>query len=516
MKPKGQDAPQLTLLAKALKRRWPLVLFVPLIAVAVALALTLNATKQYEATSKVYISEQNPVQGVLGTQGQSPSDPERDLNSRVQLITTQAVADRVRKQLGLRTSPSALLKHVKATIEGTSDIVSIKVRESDPAAAARIANAFATEYVASRLAATRGVITQAAQLAQRQLTSLSPAERNGPQGRQLAQRLRELQISAALQTGGIEIVGRARPPAGAASPRPKLAGAVAGVLGLLVGILLAVGLELADQRIRDIDELDHEKPILGTIPHFAGDRAEGAHGVAVREAYATLATNLRFLNLGREVSSLTITSAGPREGKTTTCLGLAGALAKLGLRVVALEGDLRRPSFRAYTGISGMAGLSTVLAHVSDLEGTIVDVDAETWRPLEPDAAATGPYFSVVPCGPVPPNPLGLLSSPDLVDVVKRTRAMCDVLIIDTPPVGLVNDAVAVAELVDGIAVVGRLRHSRRDALQRALELLGRLPTPVLGFVATDAPRRTRRYYGYGEEYRSESLDIVLPSDVSR
>jgi capsular exopolysaccharide synthesis family protein len=489
---------QLATLTKALRRRWPVVVLIPLMAIAVALVLSLSATKKYEASSKVYINQQNPVQNALDTTSQTPSDPERDLNSRVDLITVQAVADRVRKQLRLNVSDSDLLNEVTPEVQGTSDIVAIRVRDTQPRRAAAIANAFATQYVATRLESARGAILQAAQLAQHQLASLSPADRAAPQGSQLAQRLRELQIAATLQTGGIEIVSTAKPSFSAVSPRPKLAAALAGVLGLIFAVLVALGLELLDTRIRESADLDPERPLLASIPPPRRPGADDDFGV--REAYATLATNLRFLNLGRDVSSLVITSPGPREGKTTASLWLSRALAELGLRVITLEADLRRPMFSSYTNTQrASVGLSTVLAGITDLEDVIVDIDAATWQPF--DGSATGTYFSVVPCGPVPPNPLGLLSSPEMADTVKRARASADVVVIDTPPVGAVNDAVTVAELVDGIAVVVKVGQSRREPLTRSLSVLDRLPTPVLGFILTNGPREDRSYYGYDKAH---------------
>ena len=146
-------------------------------------------------------------------------------------------------------------------------------------------------------------------------------------------------------------------------------------------------------------------------------------------------------------------------------------------------------------GLTASAGLSTVVAGVGELEPALIDIDAETLRPVS--AEHIGPYFTVLPAGPIPPNPQALLSGVAMRETVRRARAMADVVLLDTAPVGAVNDVVALAELVDGIALLTRLRHTRRDALQRALRVLEHLDAPVLGLVLTDARHTADAYYGY-------------------
>ncbi|MFL5843393.1 MAG: polysaccharide biosynthesis tyrosine autokinase [Solirubrobacteraceae bacterium] len=494
----GQLAPYL----KGLRRRAKLIALITLVAGGVALALSLSATKKYKATSKVFISQTNPVQNIVGQNQQQPQDPERDLNSKVSLIKLESVAERVKNQLHLATPTDDLLKQVETEIEGTTELVDINVTDPDPKAAADIANSFATEFATARQASARGTIQEAVDLAQQQLDNLTEGERTGAQGRELADQLRQLQIAAALQTGGIEIAAKATVPTAASSPKTKLNTAAALFLGLIFGLVVALAAEALDRRVREEEDLEgYDRPVLAKIPR---PRSDDPHeeDFALREAFSTLATNLRFFQLGRDVAAVVVTSPAPREGKTTTTLGLARALADLGLRVLAIECDLRRPMFSTYMDMPSRGGLSTVLAGVTEFDRELVDVDAATLRPLDADGESRS-YFTVLPAGPVPPNPQGLLSSAAMRDVVRRARASAEIVLLDTAPVGTVNDVVTLSELVDGIVLVAKLKQTRRDEVQRALRTLSNLPSPVLGFAVTDAPRGSESYYGYDRPVRS-------------
>lgn len=493
---------------RAVRRRAWLVGTVVLVALGIALALLLSATKLYTATARLYLNQANPVEQIIeGQSSQDVSNPERDLNSRVKLITTEPVAQAVVDELGLPLGADDLLAKVSAELEGTSDIVSVTVEDPDPVVAADIANAMVESYVTIRQQAARQAILEAAALARTQLEQLSAGQAAGEEGRSLRQRAQQLEIAAALRTGNAEIASRAEPSGSPSSPRPLLTLFAAGFLGLVLGLGLAVGLEFVDRRIKEESDLEpYGRSLLGSVPRTTETGPPETSDFVLREAYLTLATNLRFFNLGSQVETLAITSPAPREGKTSVSLGCASALAGIGLRVILLECDLRRPTVAQYTGAQSGGGLSTVLAGVSTLDESLVELDASSWHQLGERDLRGRPHFSVLPAGPIPPNPQALLSSSEMSAVVAQARAMSDVVLLDTAPVGTVNDVVTLAELVNGIVLVVRLEQTRRDVLQRALRTLDNLATPVLGFVATAGRRATSTYYGY-ESYQSDSAD---------
>jgi receptor protein-tyrosine kinase len=488
---------QLVELLGAVRRRWRLVAVIVVAAAAAAFALTARQTKQYEAGTQVFISQVDPVSSVLSRTDARAPDPERDFNTRVALIKEPQVAARVRARLGLPLSVDELLAKVHTATTATSDIADVLARDPDPRRAAAIANAFATEYVAVRREAARAQVRQAADLAARQLASLGPTERASPSGRDLGDRLRRLKVDAALQNSGVEVVGRARPPTSAAAPRPLLTTALAVLLAGLVGTALAVALELGNRRVRDESDLDaFGVSLLGTVPRMPA--GAGASDFAVREALATVATNLRFLHERRRVGAIVVTSADRRDPQSTITLALAAALVQMGLSVITIEADLRRPRMADVLALPSGTGLSTVLSGFADLDDVLVTLDPETLEPRPIDTVPTAPFCAVVLAGPVVPNPMGMLAGAGMADAVARARELADVVILDSAPVGTVGDAVTLAQVADGTVLLAKLGETRLDALARALRALQDLPTSLLGLVLTNAPRRPQSEYGEG------------------
>lgn len=506
-----QQSPQsqsLRVYLKALRRRLPLIAGIIVVVTGVALAITLSAEKQYDATARVVLSERDPINSVFDEGADFRSDdPERELNTKVEMITLETVGERVQERLGLDVAASDLIDQVTTEVESNSNIVSIVARDPDPEQAAAIATGFAEEFAAFRRETARANLTEAADLARTRLEALDAAERSSPEGRQLEARLRELEIAAAGQTGGVEVVRRASAPTSAASPRPLMTGALALVLGTLFALGLALLLEFFDRRLKDEEDVDaaFELPVLAAVPRpsrRASIVVPGSDTVQY-EAYSGLATNLRFFELGPELEAIMVTSPGPAEGKTSVTLGTARALAALDLRVIAIEADLRRPTFAQY-GITGGAGLSTVLAGVADFASSLVEVDAATFT-TDGSRSGRSRSFAALPAGPVPPNPQALLARPSMTYMLEEARARADVVLMDLPPIGTVNDPVTVANLVDGVVVVARLNQTTRDSARRALRVLRNTDAQMLGVVVTGTHPSAHGYY------TADARDLAAP-----
>lgn len=489
----------------ALRRRWKLIVAVTVLVVAAALAVSLTSEKQYTATARLVFGGAEPINALIGTGGSQPSsDIERELNTNAGLVEESNVAQRVRRRLDVPLSVSELQAKVETDIEENSDIVGIHAEDRDPERAAAIANGFAEEYVAFRRQAARANIAQAAELARTRLESLDAADRASSQGRELEARLRELEIAAALQTGGVELVRPAAVPTSPTSPRPKLTAALAGALGFLLSTVLAGVRELTDRRVKSEDELEElfGLPVLASLP-----RAGRRRGVASiddpgqKEGYATLATNLRFFKVGRELRSLMITSPSPGEGKTTTTVGLARALTALGLRVVMIEADLRHPGFERHMDLRQVSGLTSILAEVSTVSEELVELDVATLKPVDPAYPDSGASLWVLPAGPLPPNPQALLASSTMRRVLEEATDFADVVLIDSAPVATVNDAVALADCIDATVLVQKLGSTTKDSVRRAIRLLRHFDAPLLGTLVTNAERRSGAYYGTERTY---------------
>ena len=476
---------------RAVRQRWWLVALMAVIATGCALGVSFSAEKQYDATAHLLVRGEEPINSLLDpTANSRSSDPERDLNTELELMKVGGTAYPVLRRLDLEQSADELLSQIEPKGDSQSNIIALRVRDRDPLMAARIANAFAEEYVRYKTESARARYREAAELAQRQLEGLARVERAGDAGRELQARQRELQVAAELQTGGVELVRRATSPTAPSRPRPKLSAALGLGLGLLLGIATALGLNLADRRLKNEGDVEafFGLPILATIPRPA--RRTAKDDPAQREAYGLLAANLRLTGLDGGSSVILITSPSPADGKTSVTLGIARACARLGLNVVAIEADLRRPAFERYIDVSPSEGLTGVLSG-GPVTDEVLWLDAETLRPAGDDGRGS---IGILPAGDLPDNPQRVLAAPRMQTVIDVLQHVADVVLVDSAPVGTVNDAAVLAPLVEGVVLVARLNKTTKDASRRALRAL-RSETKMLGVVVTDVGGSERHAY---------------------
>jgi receptor protein-tyrosine kinase len=352
-----------------------------------------------------------------------------------------------------------------------------------------MANTFAREYINFRRDADRANVREAQALVQRRLDGLSAQERSAAEGRELAKRSRELEILASLQTGKAELVQAASPPTGASSPKTSRNLAVGIFLGLLLGVGLMLLREQLDRRLKDMADAESvfELPVLASIPESRSiskaDRTAGVVAGSEAEAFLMLRANLRYFNVDRELRSILVTSAAPQDGKTTVSWNMAVAEARANKSVLYIEADLRRPTLGELLAVPASRGLSLVLAGA---------VDAR-------DALQHAQGVDVLLAGPLPPNPAELLESQRMRQLLQWAEQNYDRVIIDTPPVSVVADAIPLMNRVSGVVVVVRLGKSRRDSAEHLREQLANIEAPVLGVVVNGAPARTSTYY-YSDE----------------
>jgi capsular exopolysaccharide synthesis family protein len=511
----GGQGVQLIDYLRAIRRRWPIVIVVTFLVTATALVVSLSGQKEYQASAELLFNSDDRAQSLISG-GDDSRDPERDLNTAVELVKLDTVANQVRRRLRLDVSVPDLLDKIETETSSTSDLVDVVATDTQARRAAAIANATAEEYVAYMRRSDRQALVQAAQLAQSRLDALTPTERQSEQGRLLEARKRELEITAALQTGGVEIVRRARVPEGPSSPRPKLSAALGIFLGLLFGAALALVLEFLDRRMKDEATVEEvfALPVLASIPP---PPRRGVDDHMQREAYGLLAANVRLASSG-DSNVVMVTSPSPGDGKTSVSLGLARALARLGARVILIEADMRRPAVARYTGLPQQGGgLSALLVNGDrHLAHEIIWLDASTMRPVTLDALKDGLSFAVLSAGSVPPNPQRLLARPEMASVIETARSLADVVIIDTPPIGTVNDSATLGRLVDSVLIVSRLGQTTKDAARRALRTLRNITAELTGVVVTDAPGVDQyAYYGI-ESTTAEQRDSAVEEAKAR
>jgi non-specific protein-tyrosine kinase len=272
-------------------------------------------------------------------------------------------------------------------------------------------------------------------------------------------------------------------------------------LAVLLGGVLATGLALLlgsrSDTIRSPEELRRRFGVtaLGAVFKWTGQDIAGdemvvwsAPSSGFAESFRQIRANIQFAMAGKPGRTYVVTSPGPEEGKTTVLSNLAVTIAKTGKRVVVVDGDLRRPTLHRYFNVGRREpGLSTFLA---DEDMSAVDV-------IHPTAMEG---VSIIPSGPIPPNPSELLGSPRMSSLLEQLRHLADVVLVDSPPVLMVADAPIIAAQLDaGIVVVDGFK-TRTPSLRAALETLANTQVNLVGVVLNKL-KRARFGSGYGYPY---------------
>jgi capsular exopolysaccharide synthesis family protein len=289
----------------------------------------------------------------------------------------------------------------------------------------------------------------------------------------------------------VEVVAGPTTDSTPVSPRPVRSLVFGAIVGLLVGIALAVLRESLDVTIKTADGLREVAgaPVLATVPlDMSARRAPlvmDAEPHSPRaEALRHLRTNLQYVDVDKPVRVVAVTSSSPDEGKTTTTVNLAIAFAKAGRSVLLIEADMRRPRIAEYLGLEGIVGLSNVLAGLVSIEDVV-----QHWGRNE---------LYVLPSGFSPPNPSELLSSKAMATLVEKQKARFDVILIDTPPLLPVTDAAIVATDADGVLFVCRAGKTSQLAVRTATGSLRAVDARLLGCVLNMHPTKRRdEYYSY-------------------
>lgn len=347
----------------------------------------------------------------------------------------------------------------------------------------------------------------------------------------MLQKLKEAGISAGLRSSNIRIVDPALIPNGPSRPNKTRNVMLSVLVGLIGGIGLALLREYLDNTVKTPDDIETlaRLPSLAVVPALSsssGKRSgrfskllktpviaskEGraeliSHNMPqsqMSEAFRALRTSLLLSQADHPPQVILMTSALPREGKTTAAVNLAVTLAQLGDKTLLVDADLRKPGInRALSLVDGKhAGLSSYLAGVSSLDLITV-----------PHPAITN--LAAIPTGPIPPNPADLLSSRRLTELIGELRSRYKFIVIDSPPIMAATDAVILSVLVDGVLMVVRSGETPKEAFVRTRDLLAGVKCHMLGVVlnAVDASSPdyyySYRYYpysygGYGREEES-------------
>jgi receptor protein-tyrosine kinase len=486
---------------RVLLKRWVLILFCGLLAAVAAVGISLTQPKEYTASSQLLFQNTQFDQQLFGSNFISPvADATSQQATNISLVALPTVA--ARTGASLHIPARVVASEVSISGVGQSNLAKVTVTDREPTRTARIANIYAQQYVLFRQQADRATVAAARRLVQRQLNALTPERRAGSVGQQLQNRANDLGVLASLQTGNAQVAQAAGVPTSPSSPKTARNGALGALLGLLVGLGLVFLMERLDRRVREPTELEqiYGAPVLATVAQSRALAAKRADALPSSEmdSFALLRARLRYFNVDRSVRSLLVTSAASGEGKSTVALNLALVESMVGDRkVVLFEADLRRPSVATRLGIRSTAGTSEILSGNASLEECLYSVELP-----QVNGSHGGAALKVLTSGAIPPNPVELLSSQALVNLLNMLMQRFDLVIVDSPPMTLVSDAIPLVRYVSGVLIVARMGMITRSMGRHAAEQLHNLQAPVLGVVANAiSPKEAAYYLGYEPRY---------------
>ena len=482
------------------RRRVAVVLAV-LVIVGFSMVVSSSRPTVYEATAEVLV-QSSGVELALDPNSRPRTEPGRLVETEIRILASPEVKDAVRAAIG--EAPT-----VTASPAGDADVIAIRARSSSAERSATTANAYADAYVTVRHRQVDEAVNAAAAEIQKRITELQ-GQVDATQGdardsavaqqTALRQQLDRVQVLRAVKSGAAQVVTPAALPTSPVSPRPGRAGLLAGIGGLGLAIAVALLLERVDDSLRTTDQLARaaDLPVIGTIPTVGASLANLGRPSVVSlttprspatEAYRTLRTAVQFLPI-EGVTMIQVTSPTAGDGKTTTLANLGVALARAGQQVALVCCDLRRPKLHEFFGMTNDIGFTSVLLGKVPLSAALQQV---------PDQDR----LYVLASGPLPPNPSELLSSRRAREVLASLRAEAEIVLIDSPPVLPVSDAMIIAGLVDVTFIVCAAdRTSTRD-VTRAVEQLRQVGAPLLGAILNGAGPES----AYGGKYGYDTLE---------
>jgi capsular exopolysaccharide synthesis family protein len=515
--PEGAPNLQLSDYLRLLYRRKLAIILGIIIFGAAAAGYSFTQRKVYSASTTILLQPQIGA-ALLDVNPNSETDPVRQLQTQMQVIEGPPVAALVQKALGYTDG-------VTAQAVGQADSIRLSVKDGNPSRAAAQANAYAKAYIqylgnqlTSEIASTVGALQQEIAQLQSQIDPLNAKlltlvpnspdyssvtqERNDLASQQATfqSRISQLQLDALVASGGVSVVSAARPPQSPIEPRPKRNIAIGLGIGLVIGLAGAFLWESLDDAVSsrtDLERITFPVPTISAIPVVAGwKNAKAAHLVAVEipdgsstEAYRSLRTALRFIQIETGQKLFQFTSPGAGEGKTTTAANLGAVIASTGNRVLLVDCDLRRARLHQFFDLPNDIGLTSVLLGQKSFDEALVSITQV-------------PSLDLLRAGPPVPNPAEWLSSNAMANLVDGFQYSYDVVLFDNAPALPVTDATVLSALVDGTIVVVASGSTSRRAVRRTLDGFHQIGAPVVGLVLNRVAEQPLYGYSYEQYYQ--------------
>ena len=317
----------------------------------------------------------------------------------------------------------------------------------------------------------------------------------------LRARLSSMQMTGSLSSiiSNVRGLDHAQLPTIPVSPNMRTNVALAAILALIVGIGVVFLLVFLDRSIKTVQDATQaaSAPVLGVIPQVTSADLGGSNDDRTRDMYVhenpkssiaeccrSLRTNILFSAADRQLKTLVVCSANQREGKTTSVIYLGTTMAQSGQRTLLIDSDMRRPRLHKSTGVALSPGLSNLLIGDEDYDALIKPTEVKD--------------MFVLPCGPTPPNPAELLLTKRFEIVLSELSKRFDRIILDSPPIQPVTDAVVLSKRVDGVILVVRASKTMRDEIRRSSRMIRDVGGSIVGVIVNELDSRDSYYGGYG------------------
>jgi len=475
---------------QTIRERMRLVLPVLVLVLVAAIAYLLTAEKVYEAEADILVTPVPTQEAVLSTIGviTQSADPTLDVETANQLIDSPAVAVRAADALGDGESANDLLGVTSVAPIPESNIVTVTASGPSPEAAANRANAFAQAAIVER----RQTIAANIDSVLPQLRGDLSTEVSEGAVEAISDTIAALVAFRASGNATMQVETVALPPTSPSSPRTGLVLVAALIVGLGLGIAFAFAAQILDPHLRREEQLRslYSLPVLARIPKERsrqGPLTPERLSPMAREGYRTLRAAVAAASRDeRGPRSILIGGSGPSEGKSTTAINLAASLALAGHSVILIGADLRRPVIGKALGVEDdRQGVVSVLLGRATLSQALVPIPTYNNKLQVLVADQVGDDFA------------DLFSLPAAKRLLEEADQIADYVIVDSPPLGDVVDALQLAQYVDAVVLVVHLGRSRIKKLRELAELLASSGVRPVGFALLGVPRSSRDNYGY-------------------
>jgi capsular exopolysaccharide synthesis family protein len=498
---------------RAVRLHWLVVAATVLVALGSAVIVVSKRAPDYQATAEILVTPLPQYEETflnLDTIRDS-GDPVRTMQTAAMVVRSSEAARRTAARLGSAATEERVLDAVEVDVKGESNILAVTATAKSAAGAARLANLFASAALGSRGDALHNELERIVVELRENRQALPP--RDDPAAEALDQRINTLQsVLDTREDPTLSLANQAQIPTESVGPPNLLVFLVAGLAGLGLGGLLALALERISSRVPDEDEVLrlYPLPVLARVPRVRNE-GQGDMGLTpytlpppAYEAFRSVVAQLEQRPLAHR-RIVMVTSGSSGDGKTLATASIAVALAEAGYTVLAVDCDLRKPKLADTLGVDPGEGMTSLLGPLGDYDELPLE------RLMRPKDV---PGLAVLSAVPSDAARLEVLLR-SVVAILQQARERFDFVLLDTPPLGEVSDALRLTGTVDDVILVGRPTRTSRVSLARARDLLERAGTTPMGIVLNAVPIERSAYDAYASWYGLAS-DKTPPAVVDQ